>query len=193
MFDTDLFADPRTLLLGALTGLVFGFLLQKGGVSTHRVIVEQFLLRDFTVLKIILTAVVVGGVGIFAMADGGAIDGLKLKSTHVLGNVLGGLLFGGGMAILGYCPGTGVAAIGQGSRDAIVGVLGMVFGAGVYAFAFPFLNEHVLSVGDLGKVTLEDSIGGAHWAWIAAIAALGGVLFVWLERRDRGSRGAAGA
>lgn len=192
MFDTNLFADPRTLLLGALTGLVFGFLLQKGGVSTHRVIVEQFLLRDFTVLKIILTAVVVGGVGVFALADSGAIAGLKLKSTHVLGNVLGGVLFGGGMAVLGYCPGTGVAAIGQGSRDAIVGVLGMVFGAGVYAFAFPFLDAHVLSVGDLGKVTLEDSIGGPHWAWIAAVAVLAGALFVWLERRGRSDASAHG-
>lgn len=191
MFDTNLFADPQVLLLGALTGLIFGFLLQKGGVTQHKVIVEQFLLRDFTVLKIILTAVVVGGVGIYAMAGMGMIEGLKVKGASVFGNLLGGGLFGAGMAVLGYCPGTGIAAIGQGSRDAIAGTLGMLFGAGLYAQAYPFMQEHVLNVGDLGKATLATSIGGPAWIWLAALAVGSALLFVWLERRER--RGAHSA
>jgi len=185
MFDTNLFADPQVLLFGALTGLIFGFLLQKGGVTQHKVIVEQFLLRDFTVLKIILTAVVVGGIGIYGMVGMGMIEGLKVKGAHVLANLLGGVLFGGGMAVLGYCPGTGIAAIGQGSRDAIAGALGMVFGAGLYAQAHPFMQEHVLNVGELGKATLATSIGGPAWVWLAALAVGSASLFVWLERRER--------
>lgn len=187
MFDTNLFASPQVLLFGALTGLVFGFLLQKGGVTQHKVIVGQFLLRDFTVLKIILTAVIVGGVGIYGMAGMGLIEGLKVKGAHVLANLLGGGLFGAGMAVLGYCPGTGIAAIGQGSRDAIAGTLGMLFGAAIYAQAHPFMQEHVLNVGELGKATLVSSIGGSAWIWLAVLAIGSGLLFVWLERRERGS------
>jgi len=185
MFDTNLFADPQVLLFGALTGLIFGFLLQKGGVTQHKVIVGQFLLHDFTVLKIILTAVVVGGIGIYGMTGLGMIEGLKVKSAHVLANLLGGVLFGGGMAVLGYCPGTGIAAIGQGSRDAIAGALGMLFGAGLYAQAHPFMQEHVLNVGELGKATLATSIGGSPWVWLVALAIGSAALFVWLERRER--------
>ncbi|MCA8980522.1 MAG: YeeE/YedE family protein [Planctomycetes bacterium] len=187
MFDTNLFASPQLLLFGALTGLVFGFLLQRGGVTQHKVIVGQFLLRDFTVLKIILTAVIVGGVGIYAMTGMGMIEGLKVKAAHVLADVLGGVIFGSGMAVLGYCPGTGIAAIGQGSRDAIAGTLGMLFGAAAYAQAYPFMQEHVLGVGELGKVTLVGEFGGPAWIWLAALAVGAGLLFVWLERRERGT------
>ncbi|MHC5001987.1 MAG: YeeE/YedE thiosulfate transporter family protein, partial [Planctomycetota bacterium] len=110
-----MFADPTSLALGAATGLVFGFLLQKGGVTRFQVIVGQFLLKDFTVLKVMLTAIVVGAIGIYGMRAAGMDVPLHVKGTALLANVLGGLIFGVGMAILGYCPGTALAAIGDGS------------------------------------------------------------------------------
>ena len=80
MFDTPFFAGPSTLLLGALTGLVFGFLLEKGGVTRYATIVGQFRLRDFTMLKIMLTALVVVGAGVYGMLQLGWIEGLHVKS-----------------------------------------------------------------------------------------------------------------
>ncbi|NIN68518.1 MAG: YeeE/YedE family protein, partial [Anaerolineae bacterium] len=148
MFDTSFFADPTTLLLGALTGLIFGFLLRKGGLTRFNVIVGQFLLEDFTVLKVMLTAIVIGSTGIYGMFQLGLIDGLHVKAAHLVANALGGLIFGAGMAILGYCPGTGVAALGNGSRDAIAGVAGMLFGAALYAEVYPWAKKHIVGLAD---------------------------------------------
>lgn len=179
-------SDAMTLLAGAATGLVFGFLLQRGGVTRFRVIVGQFLLKDFTMLKIMLTAVVVGGVGIYGMRAMGMDVALHVKSAALLGNALGGAIFGVGMALLGYCPGTGVAALGDGSRHAIPGVLGMVFGAAAYAKAYPWMKTHVLSVGALGKETLG-TLTGLSPAWfIGLILVAAAVLAVLLERHERG-------
>jgi uncharacterized membrane protein YedE/YeeE len=152
------FADPTTLLLGAFTGLVFGFLLQKGGVTNFGVIVNQFRLKDFTVLKVMMTAIIVGGLGIYSMRLIGMDVPLHIKGAAFLANGLGGVIFGIGMVILGYCPGTAVAAIGSGSRHAIIGVLGMLVGAGVYAELYPWLNANILEVGSIGKVTIPEQI-----------------------------------
>lgn len=149
----ELFAPWPELVTGALTGFVFGFLLQKGGVTRYATIVGQFLMKDFTVLKVMLTAIVVGGIGIYGMRAMGLEVALHVKGTQLLANAGGGVVFGAGMALLGYCPGTGVAAIGDGSRDAAVGVLGMLFGSWLFALAFPWLKANVMPVGDLGKET----------------------------------------
>lgn len=179
------FADPKTVLLGAITGLVFGFLLQKGGVTRYNVIVNQFRFRDFTVLKTMLTAIVVGAVGVYAMLQLGMIKGLSVKSAELAMNAGGGLVFGVGMVLLGYCPGTALAAVGQGSRDAAVGILGALVGAAVYAEAYPWLSRVVEPVWKFGKVTFADVTHLSPWWFIAGLAAVAIGLFVVLEKRDR--------
>lgn len=179
MFD-NFFADPKTLLLGAITGFLFGFLLQKGGVTRFNVILGQFLFKDFTVLKIMLTATFVGGIGIYGMRAMGWDVPLHIKNAALVGNVVGGLIFGVGMAVLGYCPGTGVAAMGDGSRHAIFGVLGMLVGAALYAEAYPWMKSEVLGIVDMGKATLSTVSGQSPWWLIAGmlIIALGVFLFI---------------
>jgi len=95
--------SPSQLVLGFIFGIVFGFLLQKGGVANYEVLMGQFLLTDFTVIKIILTAIVVGMVGIFAMHAMGLVK-LHMKPTRYTANITGGLLFGVGLGLLGYLP-----------------------------------------------------------------------------------------
>lgn len=179
------FADPRTLLLGAITGLVFGFLLQKGGVTRYNVIVNQFRFKDFTVLKTMLTAIVVGAVGVYAMLQLGMIKGLSVKGAELAMNAGGGLIFGVGMVLLGYCPGTALAAVGQGSRDAVVGIVGALVGAAVYAEAYPLLARTVEPIGKLGKITFADATHASPWWFIVALAIVALALFTWLERRER--------
>jgi len=181
--------DPvLTLGLGLATGFVFGFLLQKGQVSKYRTIVGQFLLRDFTMLKVMLTAVVVGGVGVFAMAALG-LTALHVKPLILGGVVVGGLIFGVGMAVSGYCPGTGVAAAAEGSRHAIMAVLGMFTGAAVYAEIYPAIHGTLLAWGDYGKLTFPDLTGWPAGALLAVLAAVvvGGFLSIeyWQRRRTR--------
>lgn len=180
------FADPRVLVLGALTGLVFGFLLQRGGVTRYDVIVSQFLLRDHTVLKTMLTAIVVGSLGIYGMMHLGMLDHLHVKSATLLTNALGGAIFGVGMVVLGYCPGTGLAAIGQGSRDAIAGVIGMLFGAAIYAKAYPFVKERLEPVGAIAGKAAEQTLpaltGLSPWVFVFGLGAVAFLLFRWLDR-----------
>jgi len=124
MFDTL----PR-ILLGLGRGVIFGFLLQKGRVSARRVIVGQFLLRDFTVMKVMLTAIVVGGLGVYAMNAAG-LTKLFVKPAQLAAIPVGGLIFGVGMVVLGYCPGTAIAAAGEGKGDEWFGRGRCVVGAG---------------------------------------------------------------
>ncbi|QDV44548.1 putative inner membrane protein [Stieleria neptunia] len=161
--------DPLwKLALGLLTGMVFGLLLQKGRVAKFHVIVNQFLFRDWTVVKIMGTAVVVGAIGIYALLPTGAVS-LHIKPLVWLGIVAGGLCFGAGMAIFGYCPGTSVAACGEGRRDAMVGVIGMLLGAGLYVVLYPQLSGLLKTWGDAGKVTLPEWSGTSPWLWIGVV------------------------
>ncbi|TWT90353.1 putative inner membrane protein [Pseudobythopirellula maris] len=162
--------DPLwKLALGLITGIIFGILLQKGRVAKFQVIIEQFLFRDWTVVKIMGIAVVVGAVGIYALLPLDAVS-LHIKPLVWLGIVAGGICFGAGMAIFGYCPGTSVAACGEGRRDAMVGVLGMLAGAGLYVVLFPQLSGLLKSWGDAGKITLPEWTGTSPWLWIGGLA-----------------------
>jgi hypothetical protein len=178
--------DPLWLSAGGLAaGFVFGFLLQKGQVSKYRVIVGQFLMVDHTVLKIMLTAVFVGAVGIYGMLALGLIDHLLIKPALLLGVGLGGLIFGVGMTGLGYCPGTGVAAAGEGSRHAWFGILGGVFGSMVFAEAYPWLATHVLDVWDFGKVTFSDLTGLSPWVFVGLLGLGAAAAFALIRRAEQ--------
>ena len=170
------------LALGLVVGIVFGFLLQKGGVTTYDVIIGQLLLKDFTVVKIMLSAVVTGMVGIHLLISLGMAQ-LHPKPGSVGASVIGGLIFGVGFGILGYCPGTVVGAVAQGSMDALFGgVVGILIGAGVFAAFYPRLEAGVLHMGDFGELTLPQVFRVHPWAVvIPAVIVLTGFLFV-LER-----------
>lgn len=171
--------------MGGGAGFLFGFLLQKGGVTRYNVIVGQFLLKDFTVLKIMLMAVIVGSVGIYGMRTLGLDINLHVKTTVLLGNALGGLIFGTGMAILGYCPGTAVAAIGEGSRHAIPGVLGMIVGAGLFSETYHWIKAHILNVGNLGKITFPELTGFSPWWFIVGLMVIAVAGLIALESWEK--------
>lgn len=176
------FDTPLNLVLGLATGLVFGFLLQRGAVSRFRVIVGQFLLKNHTMLRVMLTAIVVGAIGVFAMHQ---LWGVKLhvKDAAILGNVIGGAIFGVGMVVLGYCPGTGITAMGEGSRHAIFGVLGMLVGAAVYAELAATMSGSVLKVANLGKAKLPGENPGLAWLFIVLSALAVAIVFRLLRGR----------
>ncbi|HUG66530.1 MAG TPA: YeeE/YedE thiosulfate transporter family protein [Pirellulaceae bacterium] len=145
----------KQLLLGLVFGVVFGFLLQKGGVAKYHVLMGQLLLDDFTVLKVMMSAVIVGMLGVHFMNLAGLVE-LHIKPTRYVANVVGGLLFGVGFGLAAYCPGTGAAALGQGNFDAIGLVIGMVGGSYLFAEASGYLGRHLTPIGDRGKLTFYD-------------------------------------
>jgi uncharacterized membrane protein YedE/YeeE len=177
--------SPDKLILGLVTGIVFGFLLQKGRVAKFEVIVGQFLFRDWTVVKTMGTAVMVGAVGVYALV---AMDAASLHiRPALLGGVLAGAVcFGIGMAVFGYCPGTSVAGCGEGRRDAMVGVLGMLAGAAAFVAVFPTLQPLIKGLGDWGKITLPEMTHTSPWLWIGGLALAAVVLSI-LDYRGGGA------
>ena len=174
-------AAAPTLMAGVLFGLVFGFLLQKGGVGKFNVLIGQLLLQEFTVAKIMLTAIVVGMIGIFTLVHFGKVN-LHLKPTRIGANVIGGLLFGAGFALLGYCPGTVAAALGQGSWDALFGMAGLVAGSWLFAELSGWTKRTVEKWGDLGKVLLPDLLHLPRGAVLVGLAVTLTAILVLLER-----------
>ena len=167
-----LFASPIMLLQGAIAGFIFGFLLQKGKVTQANTIINQFLLKDHTMLKIMLTAILVGGVGVYTMQYLGLIAPLGMGGNTVLRVVLGAAIMGSGVAILGYCPGTCVAAAGQGSRDAWYGLWGMLIGAAVYAEVYPFLHKLLYSITPIKFTFLPQLFGIPAWAFFGMLLVI---------------------
>jgi uncharacterized membrane protein YedE/YeeE len=169
------------LVLAVVFGAAFGWLLHRGRVLDYDVIVNQFRLRDFTVLKVMLTAIIVGGVGVLALVHLGAAK-FHIRDANMLGTIVGAAIFGIGMVLYGYCPGTGLAATATGKVHALVGAVGMLFGAMLYAVSFAWVNKTVLSVWKLGKVTLADVTGVPQLLIFALLAAAAVALFVAVEK-----------
>ncbi|MGK2907079.1 MAG: DUF6691 family protein [Desulfuromonadales bacterium] len=163
-------ATVPKLITGALFGLIFGFLLQKGGVGKYNVLIGQLLLQDWTVVKIMLTAIVVGMVGVFTLNHFAKVN-LHIKPTRIGANIIGGLLFGAGFALMGYCPGTAAVALGQGSWDALFGMAGLITGSWIFAELSGWTKQTIEKWGDLGKVLLPDLLNVPRGVFVAYFAA----------------------
>ncbi|MCK4622242.1 MAG: YeeE/YedE family protein [Desulfuromonadales bacterium] len=170
------------LFLGLITGFAFGFLLQKSQVLRFEKQVGFMLLKDMTIIKFMASAVLVGMVGIYACHSAGWIA-LSLKATHMGAIILGGLIFGIGWAMAGYCPGTSVGALAEGRLHALWAIIGMLLGAAVYAEVYPSLKSTVLSWGNFGKITLPGVLGVSPWP-IIAVSIVAGIAFLrWTEKK----------
>jgi uncharacterized protein len=161
----------QAILTGIVFGFIFGFLLQKGGVGSYHILIGQLLLQDWTVVKIMATAIAVGMVGIFTLHRLAKVK-LHIKPTKLGPNLIGGLIFGVGFALIGYCPGTAAAAVGQGSWDALFGMVGLVAGSWIYAEMSGTIKKTIEQWGDLGKQTLSDVLRVPRGAMVVAVAVM---------------------
>lgn len=162
-------AGVPKLITGALFGLVFGFLLQKGGVGKYNVLIGQLLLQDWTVAKIMLTAIVVGMIGIFPLHHFAKVN-LHIEPTRIGANIIGGLIFGAGFGLMGYCPGTAAVALGQGSWDALFGMAGLIAGSWIFAELSGWTKRTIETWGNLGKVLLPDLLPVPRGVFVAGFA-----------------------
>ena len=182
MFKTLYGRKGIQLVLGLLLGIPFGFFLQKGGVTRFDVIIGQLLLTNFTVVKVMLSAVVTGMIGVHVFKSFGLAT-LHPKSGSFGSSAIGGLIFGVGFGLLGYCPGTIAGAVGQGSLDGLLGgVAGIIVGAGLFAQVYPRLNNSILKKGDFGELTFPQWFKVNPWVTILPVA-IGIVAFLlWIEK-----------
>lgn len=172
------------LIYGLVTGILFGFFLQKGRVLRYDKQLGALRFQDFTIIKFMLSHIAVAMVGVYFLYDLGLVK-LSLKPTILGGVIIGGLLFGFGWGLLGYCPGTSLGALGEGRWDAVWGILGMLVGAGLYAEAFPLMKKTLLTWGDYGKITIPQVLGMNHWL-IIGLFVLGTItLFYYIDQYEK--------
>jgi uncharacterized membrane protein YedE/YeeE len=144
-----------TLLILAF-GFLFGAILQSARLNKYNTISGMARLEDFTVAKAIAVAVGVGAI-LLSIEIGLGFASFHVKPILLAGIGIGGLIFGAGMAILGYCPGTLPVSLGEGSMDALVGIIGGICGGIVYTIIQPFIQS--LLGPDLGKHSLQSAMG----------------------------------
>ena len=166
--------------VGLLMGVVFGFALEKSRVFEPGIIVGQMQLRNFIMLKVFLTAVATGAV-VLSVLNGFGFVKLQPKAALYSADVIGGLLLGTGIALAGACPGTILAQVGAGYRDALFTLVGGICGAVAYSYTTPTLSNTFLVSGG-GKIVLTDLIGVPYWLGAIALASIIVVILFVLER-----------
>ncbi|MDD4364665.1 MAG: YeeE/YedE thiosulfate transporter family protein [Synergistales bacterium] len=175
------------LLMGLVTGLAFGFLLQRTEVLRYDRQLGALRLIDFTIVKFMLSAVLAGMIGIVIARQMGLVK-MDIKATVIGTNVIGGVLFGLGWGVLGYCPGTAAGALGEGRLDALWGMAGMTVGAMIYAEIYPFMSRGLFAAGNFGKVSLFGDVGLGDFLWLGLSLVLGLGLLRRLELLERMKR-----
>ncbi|MBD0778918.1 YeeE/YedE family protein [Maribacter sp. ANRC-HE7] len=165
-------------------GILFGLTLQYASLNKFNVISGLAILENLSVVKAIALAI---GVGIillnFEIAFGFA--SFHIKPFVVGGLILGGLIFGMGMAILGYCPGTLAISLGEGSIDALIGIIGGLSGGLIYSLVLPFIQP-ILGP-DLGALSLNTTLGSTTMYYI--LSSIFAIVFIaasfWLQKVDK--------
>ena len=171
-----------TLLYGLVTGVLFGFLLQRGHVLRYDKQLGALRLKDMTIVKFMLAHIMVAMIGIYFLYDLGLVR-LSVKDTVIGADVLGGLLFGLGWGLVGYCPGTSLGALGGGRLDAVWAILGMLTGAAVFARCYDALLATVYTWGTIGRISLPQILGVSPWLVIVVLlVGYGGIVRV-IERK----------
>ncbi|MGL4798428.1 MAG: DUF6691 family protein [Cellulosilyticaceae bacterium] len=130
------------LVLAVILGALFGFVLYRIGASDGDRLLGMLRLKDLRLMKTILLGIGIANVLIFASSALGVMDvsHFSIKALNI-GVIVGGAIFGLGWGIAGYCPGTGVTAMGAGKKDAVMYVLGGLVGALVYNQAYPYFES----------------------------------------------------
>jgi uncharacterized protein len=188
------------IVIGLMMGLVFGFALEKARVFEPGMIVGQMQLRNFIMLKMFLTAVGTGAAAL-ALLHGSGLTALYPKATFYAADMIGGALLGAGIALAGACPGTVLAQVGVGYRDAILTLLGGIAGAVAFGYAEPLLRPLLLSEGP-GRITIAELSVGYSVLALSLTVVFAAVLFgletwrPWRQghwaRRRRGLRRGGG-
>jgi len=171
------------LLTGFLIGCAFGAILFLGGATSYRKILGTLLLKDMTIIKLMMTAIGVGTLGVYLL-DLGNMANMSIKPAYIWGIIAGGSIFGVGWAISGYCPGTCVVGASEGKLDALATLVGALVGALVFAWVFPGLDQLLIQNANFGKITMGD-IFGIDGIYLSVLLSAGLLFLAFFVLKDR--------
>jgi uncharacterized membrane protein YedE/YeeE len=185
LFDAG--AGEWTGLVSAIgIGIVFGWFLERGGLGNARKLAGQFYLTDFTVMKVMFSAILTAMLGLFWLAWAGLLDlsRVYVPETFIVPQLIGGLVFGAGFVLAGLCPGTSCVAAATGRRDGFAAVGGLLVGVFAFSELFPALRS-LYESGSRGALTVPQALGLPYGVVVFAIVALALGAFVVAERLEK--------
>ncbi|NMC72552.1 MAG: YeeE/YedE family protein [Myxococcales bacterium] len=168
----DLLGMPLGALVFAAVGFLFGFLLERGGFGDGRNIVAVLYLRDFRVPKVMFSAILTLMAGAYLLGALRVLDLTAIDAPHtwLLPQLVGGLIFGFGFVIGGYCPGTAVVSAVNRKLDGLAYLAGLVVGIAGFAVAYDPLADFYNSTAR-GAMTFPGWLG-VNPGWVLLAAAL---------------------
>ncbi len=161
LFTTGQISSNLNLFLGLFIGIGFGFVLEKAGFGTSKHIATVFYFRNLRVTQTMIAAIVTATTWVVIFSYMGWMDFSKvfIPITYVWPYLVGGIIFGAGMVMSGWCPGTSVVGMVTGKVDAVVFIVGMFAGMFVYFQTYAYI-EGFANSGNLGRFTIDKLIGG---------------------------------
>jgi hypothetical protein len=192
VFPTGTLSTAAGLGVALVLGVGFGASLERAGLGSARRLSGQFYGADFTVLKVMLTAIVTAMLGVFWLSRLGVVDPARIyvPETFLLPQAVGGAVFGAGLAVAGLCPGTACVAAASGRRDGLAVAGGMLAGVLIFAEAFPLVANFYAST-PRGAFTLPDALHVPEGAVVAGVVAMALGAFAVAERIET-ARGGGG-
>lgn len=187
------------MVSGLVCGVLFGFALENAGFGSPAKLTAQFRLTDWSVFKVMFTAIVVAAVGLWGLRVLGLLeaDSLFVPQALVMASAVGGALIGLGFAVGGYCPGTSMVGMASGRLDALVFVLGLFIGTTAFAGLYGDAIRAMMAIGEMiDGDTFADVYGIADPIMLAIMAVFLVAVFYlgsWFERRGPGPVTAAQA
>ena len=196
-FKYGMFGAEVSLIVAFVTGIGFGFFLERAGFGNARLLAAQFYFRDLRVLKVMFTAIITAMVGVFVLARVGLLDLslVYLTPTFLVPQIVGGLILGAGFIVGGYCPGTSCVSAATGRIDGMVYLAGMVGGLLGFAEVYPHLTAFAHST-SMGQVTLAQLLHIPYGVLVFAVVVMAFGAFVaaeWAEKIIGGKQPDAGA
>jgi hypothetical protein len=177
------------LLLPIGVGIAFGVALERAGLGNAKKLTGQFYFTDFTVFKVMFSAIVTAMLGLFWCSRAGWVDlnALAMPETYLRPQLVGGLVFGAGFALAGLCPGTSCVAAASGRGDGVAVVGGMFTGVLTSGLAFPLLLDFYDSDAR-GAWTLPSLLHLSYGSVVLLVAIVALLGFIGAEAIEKGAR-----
>lgn len=180
------FSQNVSLFIAVVLGFFFGLFLERGGLGNPHKLTGVFYLTDFTVPKVMFSAIVVAGTGLYLMSDLKLLDmnRIWIVPTFFWPQIAGGALFGVGFVLSGYCPGTAVAGFASGRLDALVTMAGFGSGSFVFAVLYSYV-ENFYGSSAMEGATLPKILNMNHWFVIIFLIIFAIAMFYVMEKYEK--------
>ncbi len=180
------------IISGLICGFLFGYVLENAGFGSPAKLTAQFKLSDWSVFKVMFTAIVVAAGGLYLLRVVGLMpaDAVFVPTSLLMAAAIGGALIGAGFAVGGYCPGTSVVGMFSGRMDAMVFIIGLMLGTFVFAGLYGPAIETVMALAEIqGGDTFTDAWGIPELVLLAIMGAALVAIFYFGGRLERASKG----